>query len=931
MSDLAVVPDGGVDELDDDIRLLGELLGDAIRQTDGDELFELVEEVRSVAVAGRQAGVSTVAELRHILGRRPLTDQLQVIRALDWLSLLANTAEDVHVERRVHHHRVHGSPPRAGSLPGTLAALERAGIHRDAVVDAACSLQVSPVVTAHPTEVRRKTVLEVLEEVARLLTDRSRAADSITVDAIDADLGVCVLLLWQTALLRLSKLRVRDEINEAIRHYDESLFDVVPDLTRDLALAVGADPLATTGAVTMGSWVGGDRDGNPFVTADVLRYAVRRQSSTALERHLVDLHRLSRRLSMTDRLVTPSDEVRSLAARSGDDSPFRADEPYRRALRGMHARLHGYAALVLGDTGATDDVDVPGPAPHASLPAYDDLDELVADLDVVIASLRSHGAASVADALVAPVRRRVATFGAHLCGLDLRQNSAVHETVVADLLAGADVCVDYLALDEGARVDVLSAELRTPRLLRHPGADYSDRTRSELAILTEAASAVARVGRRIVPHYVISMAHDVSDVLEVAVLLKEVGLVRTAQGGRPAGSELDIVPLFETIGDLDGAAAVLEAMLDHDVYADIVASRGDRQEVMIGYSDSNKDGGYLSSQWNLSSAQSRLVAVARRHGIHLRFFHGRGGTVGRGGGPAHEAILGLPPGSVDRSIRLTEQGEMVAAKYANPAMARRNLETLVAATLQASMTDPAASHAVDPAFTDAMEHLAAAAFEAYRGLVYGHPGFVDFFRSITPTDEIAKLNVGSRPASRTASRAIEDLRAIPWVFGWTQCRLMLPGWYGVGTAVVGFVAGDGAPDADRLGLLQRMYRDWRFFRTVVDNMGMVLAKSDIEIGRRYADELVLDDDLRTRTFGLLEAEHARTLDWHGRVTGSPTPLADNPLLERSLRNRYPYLDPLHVMQVDLLRRFRDGDQDEMVERGIQLSINAIATGLRNSG
>ncbi|HSP29352.1 MAG TPA: phosphoenolpyruvate carboxylase, partial [Ilumatobacteraceae bacterium] len=455
----------------------------------------------------------------------------------------------------------------------------------------------------------------------------------------------------------------------------------------------------------------------------------------------------------------------------------------------------------------------------------------------------------------------------------------------------------------------------------------------ELAILEAAADAVGRVGRRIVPHYVISMAHDLSDVLEVAVLLKEVGLAHGAHGDRTAESKLDIVPLFETIDDLQRCPDVLDAMLHDEVYAGIVRSRGNRQEVMVGYSDSNKDGGYLCSQWSLSSAQTTLAAVARRAGVQLRFFHGRGGTVGRGGGPAYQAILALPPGTVDGSIRLTEQGEIVAAKYSNPAMASRNLETLVSATLEATLLHRRSARddaEVDPLFSETMGDLSSHAFDAYRSLVYGDDRFVSFFRSITPTNEIASLNVGSRPASRSTSNAIEELRAIPWVFGWTQCRLMIPAWYGVGSAVERFV-GTGAGADERLDLLARMYVDWRFFRAAVDNMGMVLAKSDIDIARRYADVLVEDDAMRSDLFGRIADEHARTLDWHRRITRATSPLADNPLLARSLRNRYPYLDPLHVMQVDLLRRYRDGDDDELVVRGIQLSINAIATGLRNSG
>jgi phosphoenolpyruvate carboxylase len=625
---------------------------------------------------------------------------------------------------------------------------------------------------------------------------------------------------------------------------------------------------------------------------------------------------------MSARLVDPTPALEQLAERSLDDSPFRADEPYRRALRGMHARLYAFAVEVAG----VDVDDLPG-RPHAALPAYGSMEELLADLDVVMTSLRSHGAGELADRRVEPVRRGIATFGAHLCGLDMRQNSAVHEAVLADLLGAAGVCADYGSLDEEARLRLLEAELRSPRPLVFEGAAYDERTTGELAVLREAASAVGRLGRRAVPHYVISMASSVSDVLEVAVLLKQVGLVSSDPSDGRLRSELDIVPLFETIGDLSAAASVFDRMLATPGYRELVESRGRRQEVMIGYSDSNKDGGYLSSQWNLSAAQSALVAAAARAGVTLRLFHGRGGTVGRGGGPAHQAILAQPPGSVDRSIRVTEQGEMVAAKYSNPLLARRNLETLASATIEASCGVSELDDDRRDRFRAAMREIAASAHEVYRALVFGDDRFVDFFRAITPTDEIATLNVGSRPASRTASRAIEDLRAIPWVFGWTQCRLMIPAWFGAGSAFAGYAGSDD----DRSEQLADMYREWPFFRAVINNMGMVLAKTDIEIARRYADVLVEDDAARTDIFGRIEHEHRLTMRWHERITGSPDPLGDNPLLARSLRNRYPYLDPLHVMQVDLLARYRRGDDDELVQRGIQLTINAIATGIRNSG
>ncbi len=919
----------GYEALGNDIRLLGTMLGDVVREQAGNSTFDLVEAVRRIAVDGRRSGTSSVAELEALLGDQSIDEIIHVVRAFDWLSLLANTAEDVHVERRRRHHLSVGSTAQTGSLAATFDELIANGVAPDTIRAALNEVQVSPVITAHPTEVRRKTILDVLSNVGELLDELERLGpDDPRRAGHERDLRARILTLWQTAILRLSKLRVRDEINDALRYYDASLFETIPELGADIEqLAderLGAAELSTDRAVSMGSWIGGDRDGNPFVTADVMHLATGRHAQTALRHHLDDLWRLSIELSMSARLVEPTAALNELADASGDDSPFRADEPYRRALRGMYARTHAFAAAVLGD--GLD--ELPVPPPRTERPAYTSLDELLADLDIIADSLRSHGADELVAVSVEPVQRSIGIFGAHLCGLDMRQNSSVHEEIIDDLLAQAGVTSSYLDLDEDARIALLTSELETPRLLRHPTATYADQTVGELATIDAAAAAVAQLGRRAVPHYVISMATAVSDVLEVAVLLKEVGLVQVAVGGRPASSELDIVPLFETIGDLAGSADTLRSLLAHDTYAQLVASRDNRQEVMIGYSDSNKDGGYLSSQWNLFAAQAALVAAASEFEVRLRLFHGRGGTVGRGGGPAYQAILAQPPGSVDRSIRVTEQGEMIAAKYASPALARRNLETLVAATIKASCTTAGAEHAADPRHVSAMSGIADTAFDAYRSLVYGDDRFVTFFREITPTNEIAKLNVGSRPASRKKSDAIEDLRAIPWVFGWTQCRLMIPAWFGAGSAFEEF------GDAD---LLREMYAEWPFFRTIVDNMGMVLAKADIDIGRRYADVLVTDDAARADIFGRIESEHELTLAWHERITGSADPLSDNPLLARSLRNRYPYLDPLHVVQVDLLRRFRDrgpGADDretELIERGIQLTLNAIATGIRNSG
>ncbi len=921
----ATVADRAQDQpVGDDIRLLGRLLGDVVREQAGEGVYALVERVRQAAVAERRVGGAGLAETEAELLGADIDDQLHVIRAFAWISLLANTAEDVHHERRRRFHRAAGSGHQEGSLAATFDALQRAGVSDADVTRLLGEIAVSPVLTAHPTEVRRKTVLDALARVADHLAERGRIpADDPERAEIEDALRLEVLTLWQTAILRLSKLRVRDEVVESLRYYETSLFEVIPALQRDVLAEhrrrwPDAPPLDDGDlgpVIAMGSWIGGDRDGNPFVTADELRFATGRQAKVALEHHVRSIQRLWVQLAISSRLATPTEDLLALAGASRDDSPFRIDEPYRQALRGMHARLYALAASVV------DVVDVP--PPHAALPAYESIDDLAADLDVVIASLRSHGAAALADQLVLPVRRAVASFGGHLCSLDMRQNSAVHEVVVAELLAAAGACANYRELDEAARVAVLLDELRSPRLLRNPWtSSWSDLARGELEVMDAAADAVRRHGAAIVPHAVISKAESVSDVLEVAVLLKECGLLIPGDAPR---STVDIVPLFETIDDLHRAPATLAALLRLPAYRSMIDARGGWQEVMIGYSDSNKDGGYLTSTWSLYQAQTALVEVAHGAGVRLRLFHGRGGTVGRGGGPAYQAILAQPAGSVDGSLRITEQGEMVAAKFSQPASARRNLETLVAATIGASL-QPRTATAIDARFEVTAERLSDSAMRAYRTLVYDDPDFIDFFRSITPIGEIARLNIGSRPASRTASNRIEDLRAIPWVFGWAQCRLSIPAWYGVGTALDELVAADG----DAADLLVEMHASWPFFRSIVDNMGMVLAKTDVQIAARYAS-LVGDEALRDRLFGTIIAEHERVTRWHAHITGSTDLLAGNPALARSIANRFPYLDPLHVLQVEMLRRFRAGDDDELVTRALELTINAIATGLRNSG
>jgi phosphoenolpyruvate carboxylase len=755
-------------------------------------------------------------------------------------------------------------------------------------------------------------------EVAGLLAERDlHALTASEAAGNETALRRAILTLWQTNLLRGSRLRVVDEVNNGLAYYDYTFLRELPHFYADLEAELEAQGIGVNGGLPsflrMGSWIGGDRDGNPFVDAAVLEEALRLQSAKALRHYLGELRALGAELSLDGRLIDVAPSLSELAARSPDRSAYRRHEPYRRAITGIYARLAATArALNHSD---------PPPA-VGSAPAYADSKELGADLTIVANSLIANRSELLAKGRLRDLRRAVDVFGFHLAAIDLRQNSVVHERVVGELLEQAHPGTNYLGLDEDARVVLLRAEITSPRPLASGFLTYSAETTGELAILRATADAHRRYGPASVPRYVISMATSVSDLLEVAVLLKEAGLLHP----RDASLDLDIVPLFETIEDLRSCGAVMEAVLSLPDYARLLESRGRIQEVMLGYSDSNKDGGFLTSGWELYKAEIALVEVFRRHEIGIRLFHGRGGSVGRGGGPSHQAILAQPPGAVQGAIRITEQGEVIASKYSNGELGRRNLEILAAATLEATLLRPDEA-APRPEYLDAMAQLSADAYSAYRNLVYETDGFVRFFRESTVVGEIANLNIGSRPASRKSSEKIEDLRAIPWVFSWAQMRLMLPGWYGFGSAVKSWL--EAHPD-NGMATLQAMYREWPFFQMLLSNMDMVLAKSDIAIASRYA-ELVSDVELRERIFSRLRGEWSGSIEALLAIMGQNQLLEANPLLARSIRNRFPYMDPLNHMQIELLKRYRAGDADEDVVTGIHLTINGIAAGLRNSG
>ena len=905
----------------EDIRLLGAILGETVRDQNGDTVFDLVERARVESFRVRRSEIDR-DDIVSLFDGIDVHQAIPVIRAFTHFALLANVAEDIHRERRRAVHEAAGEPPQDSSLAATYLKLDTANLDPDIVADALVGALVSPVITAHPTETRRRTVFDTQHRITELMRMRLHGlARTEEGRDIETELRRHILTLWQTALIRLSRLKIQDEIETGLRYYAAAFFEVIPQVNAQVRAALQArwpdTDLLAEPILRPGSWIGGDRDGNPNVNADVVRLATGRAAFTAFAYYFGELTALEQELSMSVRLVHIGDGLAALA--DACHEPAREDEPYRRALRVIHARLTATAQQIL-DEQPEHELDL-GMSPYQT-PA-----ELLDDLDVVDESLRSNGSAVLADDRLCRLRESVRVFGFHLSGLDMRQNSDVHEEVIAELFAWAGVHDDYVSLSEPERVELLAAELGTRRPLVRPEADLSELARKELGIVMAAARAVHVFGPQAVPNYIISMCQSVSDMLEPAILLKEAGLL-DASGDQPYAA-VGIVPLFETIDDLQRGSSILEAALDLPLYRAVVTARGDSQEVMLGYSDSNKDGGYLAANWALYRAELDLVESARKTGIRLRLFHGRGGTVGRGGGPSYDAILAQPPGAVRGSLRLTEQGEVIAAKYAEPQIARRNLETLLAATLEATLLDTEGLGRSSEEAYAVLDDLAARAQRAYAELVHETPGFVDYFKASTPVSEIGALNIGSRPTSRKPTTQISDLRAIPWVLAWSQSRVMLPGWYGTGSAFEQWIADGEDPDA-RLAVLQDLYQRWPFFTTVLSNMAQVLAKSDLGLAARYS-ELVDDEDLRRRVFDKIADEHARTIRMHALITGQDDLLADNPALARSVFNRFPYLEPLNHLQVELLRRYRSGDEDELVQRGILLTMSGLATALRNSG
>lgn len=909
------------ESLREDIRFLGTLLGEVIKDFEGDDLFHIIETLRHQAFAIRR-GEQQRSLIQSRISQLSGDDANRIIRAFSHFVLLANVAEDLYQERMREYYLLTEKKPLPYSLAALCDHIEKMSLKGTDIGSHLRDTHVIPVFTAHPTETRRRTIFDATHKIMDLMRYRARTAMTAQEDKNNRQaIKLKIIQLWQTPLIRHERIRIYDEIEVGLRYYKASLLEVIPSLNRDIRkvfhhyfpeLDIAKDPVVRTG-----SWIGGDRDGNPNVTHEVIRHSSSKGAQTIIEYYLSQLRVLWHELSMSVEIVYIDPLLVERAHTMGTHT---AQEAYRGAIDWIIARLLNWAQNKLPYTFTHHE------SIRSDIPAYTHSDEFLADLELIRQSLLKSGNHDLAEDRIATLYAATEVFGFHLYGLDMRQNSEVHEDTLTELFQLAQVCNNYAACEEKQKIKILLDELHSPRPLLSPGVTLSDQAAQELHIFSAIADVMKRFGTQAVPNYIISMATSVSDILEPIVLLKEVGIYTPPVGNKPAHCLVNIVPLFETIEDLEAGSDIMTELMNIELYRQLVESKDLLQEIMIGYSDSNKDGGYLTANWSVYKAELMLTQMAQHTSIRMRLFHGRGGTIGRGGGPSHEAIMAQPVGTVQGALRLTEQGEIISAKYSEPSIARLNVESLVTATIAATIYDVEGISDKTQAYK-ILSELSDIAYRTYRQLVHDTPGFVDYFTQSTPLSEIGELNIGSRPSSRKSTTNISDLRAIPWVMSWSLSRVMLPGWYGVGTACEQWIK-----DAteEKITILRDLYRQWPFFRTVMSNMGQVLAKVDLGLASHYA-QLVEDEKLRHTIFDAISTEYRKTVAMYCAIVESDDLLHDNPQLKQSMFNRFPYLEPLHHLQVDLLRRYRSKDPDPTIKSGILLTMNGLATALRNSG
>ena len=922
-------PDGSDAALRADIRRIGTLLGQTLARQEGRPLLDLVEEVRALVRQDARAAADRLAAM-------DVTTGTKLARAFSTYFHLANITEQVHRARDLRRRRARDG----GWLDQAAKLIAEQGVPADEIAAAARRLAVRPVFTAHPTEAARRSILSKLRQLADALD--AEAAGAVLYGQTDTTQSTkrfaeLIDLLWQTDELRLDRPDPTDEARNAVFYLKDLYADAAPQVLGDLAETLkqlGVETAPTARPLTFGSWIGGDRDGNPFVTPAVTRDVLMIQHEHGIQATELAMDQLIDELSVSRRIRGVSLDLSASLAKDLDNLPeianrFRrvnAEEPYRLKVRAIKAKLDNTRHRLQQAT------------PHVPGRDYLGSDELISDLELMRASLARNSGQLTALGVVATAIRTVSAFGLQLATLDVREHAEKHHEVLQQMYTQVGEVDDYASLDRHHRTKLLATELAGRRPLSSADTPLTDSARKTFDVFNTIRNAQDRFGQDVIESYIISMTLGVDDVLAAAVLAREAGLVDIHTGRARIG----IVPLLETPAELDAGGDLLDEMLSLPAYREIVRARGDLQEVMLGYSDSNKEAGITTSQWRIHKAQRSLRDVAARHGVRLRLFHGRGGTVGRGGGPTHEAILAQPYGTLDGAIKVTEQGEVISDKYTLPALARENLELTVAAVLQATLlhTSPSVNLERLARWDATMDSASDAAFAQYRSLVE-NPDLPAYFWAATPTELLGQLNIGSRPAKRpNADAGLGGLRAIPWVFGWTQTRQIVPGWYGVGTGL------RAAREAGHGEVLQEMYADWQFFKTFLSNVEMMLTKTDLNIARRYVETLV-PENLRP-IFTRIEEEYALTVREVLAITGGDDLLASQPELKRTLSVRDTYLEPLHHLQVALLRQYRDlGDGERplvsapgarrapsdstALERALLTSVNGIAAGMRNTG
>jgi phosphoenolpyruvate carboxylase len=924
-----------------DVRLLGNALGTILKEQRGNDLFDLVERIRSLSKLMREDGRSQEldSELDNIVNKLDLETARRILKSFTTYFQLVNLAEQKEIVR-VNRQRAYdaGTEPRRESIRDAVRFLKINGVSDEQMLELIRNLSVNLIFTAHPTESRRRSILEKLHRLSGWLSELDRPLLSNREKAnLQSEIVAETEILWQTDEVRQRRLTVIDEAFNALFYFDTTLFDVTPKIYEDLTAALSENYPGVIFEIPVflqfGSWIGGDRDGNPTITLEHTARILQMQKDMALSKYIPLIRTLSDRLSQSRQYVGFSEELQESLKSDAIDLPGvataaakrGATEHYRRKMEYIWERLQIARAF---NNGVGDGVA-----------GYKSSDELLADLAIVDRSLRQNKGHYAAQRALAPLITQVKIFGFHLARLDIRDHKEKFVGAIKAIYAVRGINWDLLSEDE--KIVHLQDAIDSAEPLIDPASAFDETITQTINLFRQAAEKMRSNGEETYGSFIMSMASTVSDVLSLLLLAKEANLVNL-HSTEPLSS-IDVVPLFETIADLEAAPDVLETLLASPVYSKNIRARGNLQEVMVGYSDSNKDGGYLTAVWKLFVAQTKLADVAKKYGVALRIFHGRGGAVGRGGGPANRAIIAQPPGTILGRIKVTEQGEVIAARYFDEEIAYRNLEQIVHAVIVSSAELPRADiTAGNPAWTDAMEIISDDAFAAYRSLIFEDQGFVRFFQEATPIGELASLNIGSRPPKRSATDRIEDLRAIPWVFSWMQNRITLPGWYGVGSALTKFIEGS----AENVRLLQEMYISWPFFTATIDNCQMSLAKADMHIGAKYA-KLVKDRALSERIFGKIKSEYERSVSVVNLITKSSTLLNNNAVLQNSIRLRNPYVDPLSYIQVELLRRLRALPPEEKISqeaqiegvanRGIELqaavllSINGVAAGLKNTG